>query len=163
MEQELLELRKDIFLTGFKGGMAHLASCFSSLEILYALYMEGILKLRRENPHWHDRDRFILSKGHAGLALYAVLWRVGLIEEAMYRSYLQENAQIGGEPCTRDCVWVEATTGSLGHGLSMGIAQCGSSPQFSSGKMMKKTDASPTGSEESLSSMTLSTCLWNSI
>ena len=63
MEQELLELRKDIFLTGFKGGMAHLASCFSSLEILYALYMEGILKLRRENPHWHDRDRFILSKG----------------------------------------------------------------------------------------------------
>ncbi len=121
VEKDLLELRKQIFITGYKGGMAHLASCYSSLEMIYALYQKGILRYDPQNPKWNDRDRFVLSKGHAGLALYAVLCRAGLIKESAYASYLQENAEIGGEPCMRDCAWVEATTGSLGHGLSMGL------------------------------------------
>lgn len=123
-EKELLELRKKIFITGYKGGMAHLASCYSSLEMIYALYLKDILRYDPYNPKWKDRDRFILSKGHAGLALYGVMVKAGLIEESVFDSYLQENAFIGGEPCMRDCQWVEATTGSLGHGLSMaeGIA-----------------------------------------
>ena len=120
-EQVLKELRKKIFITGYKGGMAHLASCFSSVEMLYALYMKDILRIDKNNPKWDDRDRFILSKGHAGLALYCVLMKAGLISEVMYNSYLKEDALIGGEPCMRDCEWVEATTGSLGHGLSMGL------------------------------------------
>lgn len=120
-EKDLLELRKQIFTTGYKGGMAHLASCYSSLEMIYALYQKGILRYDPKNSKWNDRDRFVLSKGHAGLALYAVLCHVGLLEETTFASYLQENAEIGGEPCMRDCPWVEATTGSLGHGLSMGL------------------------------------------
>lgn len=120
-EQELLELRKKIFITGYKGGMAHLASCYSSLEMIYALYMKGILHVDSKNPRWNDRDRFILSKGHAGLALYGVMLKAGLIDEETYSSYLKEGSLIGGEPCMRDCEWVEATTGSLGHGLSMGL------------------------------------------
>lgn len=120
-ERQLNELRKKIFITGYKGGMAHLASCYSALEMIYALYMKDILKIDKTNPKWNDRDRFILSKGHAGLALYGVLVEAGLIEEEMYQSYLQDGARIGGEPCMRDCEWVEATTGSLGHGLSMGL------------------------------------------
>lgn len=120
-EKKLLELRKKIFLAGYKGGMAHLASCYSSLEMLYALYLKGILRYDRADPRWKDRDRFILSKGHAGLALYAVLMEAGLIDETVFYSYLQEQSQIGGEPCMRDCAWIEATTGSLGHGLSMGL------------------------------------------
>lgn len=120
-EKDLLELRKKIFITGYKGGMAHLASCYSSLEMIYALYQKGILRYDPKNPKWEDRDRFVLSKGHAGLALYAMLCHVGLLEETALASYLQENAEIGGEPCMRDCPWVEATTGSLGHGLSMGL------------------------------------------
>lgn len=119
--QELKELRKEIFLTGYKGGMAHLASCYSCLEMLYALYLKGILKYDPKNPKWTDRDRFILSKGHAGLALYAVLEKAGLISSDEYKSYLKENSVIGGEACIRDCQWVEATTGSLGHGLSFGL------------------------------------------
>ncbi|MCR5640545.1 MAG: transketolase [Lachnospiraceae bacterium] len=119
-QQKLLHLRKQIFITGYKGGMAHLASCYSCLEMVYALYCKGILRFDATNPKWEDRDRFILSKGHAGLALYGVLMEAGLISEEMYHSYLMEDAQIGGEPCMRDCDWVEATTGSLGHGLSMG-------------------------------------------
>ena len=119
--QILRELRKRIFITGYKGGMAHLASCFSCLEMLYAFYMEKVLRYDINNPKWENRDRFILSKGHAGLALYAVLERAGLISYDMFSSYLKGNSRIGGEPCMRDCEWVEATTGSLGHGLSMGL------------------------------------------
>ena len=120
-EEECKALRKRIFLTGYKGGMAHLASCFSCVEMLYVLYLKGILKYDKNDPKWNDRDRFILSKGHAGLTLYAVLERAGLISDDFLSSFLKENSQIGGEPCMRDCEWIEATTGSLGHGLSMGL------------------------------------------
>lgn len=119
--QELKGLRKKIFITGYKGGMAHLASCYSSLEMIYAMYLKGILKYDSKNPKWQDRDRFILSKGHAGLALYGVMEKAGLITDETFKSYLMENSLIGGEPCMRDSQWVEATTGSLGHGLSMGL------------------------------------------
>lgn len=120
-EKELLELRKKIFVTGYKGGMAHLASCYSCLEMLYALYLKGVLNYDPANAKWKDRDRFILSKGHAGLALYGVMMKAGLIDEKVYGSYLLQNSLIGGEPCMRDSEWVEATTGSLGHGLSLGM------------------------------------------
>ena len=119
--QVLQELRKRIFIRGYKGGMAHLASCYSCLEMLYAFYHKGILRYDATNPVWSDRDRFILSKGHAGLALYAVLERAGLITTGQWESYLTEASRIGGEPCMRDSAWIEATTGSLGHGLSMGL------------------------------------------
>lgn len=120
-EQELKELRKKIFITGYKGKMAHLASCYSSLEILYALYRKKVLRYDIHDPEWKDRDRFILSKGHAGLALYGVMTLSGMLSEEEYASYLQPDSHIGGEPCMRDSKWVEATTGSLGHGLSMAV------------------------------------------
>lgn len=116
-EAKLKELRKKIFLTGYRGGMAHLASCYSCLEILYTLYVKGALKTDDSDPKWEGRDRFILSKGHAGLALYCVLAEAGLMTEEEYESYLTPGGAIGGEPCMRDSRWVEATTGSLGHGL----------------------------------------------
>lgn len=120
-KDELLALRKKVFLTGYKGGLAHLASCFSCMEIIYTLYLKGVLRYDSENSKWEDRDRFVLSKGHAGLTLYACLERAGLISSDMLDSYLKEGGLIGGEPCMRDCEWVEATTGSLGHGLSMAV------------------------------------------
>ena len=118
---DLLDLRKEIFITGYKGGMAHFASCYSCLEMLYALYVKKLLRIDPMNPKWEDRDRFILSKGHAGLALYAVMEKAGLIPQYVIKSYLTEKSLIGGEPCMRDSQWIEATTGSLGHGLSMGL------------------------------------------
>lgn len=117
----LKRLRKKIFLTGYKGGMAHLASCFSALEILYALYLREVLRIDKNNPKWSERDRFVLSKGHAGLALYCILNEAGLISDETYDSYLQRDSLIGGEPCLRDCEWIEATTGSLGHGMPMAV------------------------------------------
>jgi len=118
---ECARIRKQIFITGYAGGMAHLASCFSAVEIIYTLYLKDVMKHKAEDPDWKERDRFILSKGHAGLALYAVLCKAGYLSEEEYRTYLKPGCRIGGEPCMRDLKGIEATTGALGHGLSMGI------------------------------------------
>ena len=119
--ENLQLLRKKIFITGYRGGMAHFASCFSCIEMIYALYMENIVRYDPQNPKWEERDRFVLSKGHAGLALYSVLNMAGLVSDEVLASYLTDNSLIGGEPCMRDNPWIEATTGSLGHGLSMAL------------------------------------------
>lgn len=119
--EKLKQLRKEIFLVGYAGGMAHLASCYSCLEILYALYCKGVLNVDANAPKAQDRDRFILSKGHAGLALYSVLCEKGFLSKEEFHSYLKAGSKIGGEPCMRDLPFAEASTGSLGHGLSMAI------------------------------------------
>ena len=115
------ELRQQIFITGYSGGMAHLASCFSAVEILYTLYMKDILKHDPRNPDMPDRDRFVLSKGHAGLALYAALWKAGYLSLKELHSYLKPNCHIGGEPNMGDLKGIEASTGSLGHGMSAAV------------------------------------------
>lgn len=112
-------LRKQIYLTAEKGGMGHLASCYSCLEILYVLYLKGIMKYNVDDPYDQSRDRLILSKGHAGLALYWVMCEAGIMKASELDTFLQPGSHIGGEPCMRDSQRVEATTGSLGHGLSM--------------------------------------------
>lgn len=113
-------LRKKIYITAERGGLGHLASCYSCLEILYVLYRKNILDYTRENMFDKGRNRFILSKGHAGLALYWVMHEAGLLSEEEINTFLQPGSHIGGEPCMRDLPGIEATTGSLGHGLSMG-------------------------------------------
>ncbi len=119
--QRLEKLRKEIFITGYDGGMAHLASCFSCVEILYTLYFRDILRYNLENPSDEDRDCFVLSKGHAGLALFTVLAEAGFITYDRLHSYLKPGSNVGGEPKRGDIPGIEATTGSLGHGLSMAV------------------------------------------
>ena len=114
-------LRKKIYITAERGGLGHLASCYSCLEILYVLYRKNILNHTKENMFDKERNRFILSKGHAGLALYWVMNEAGLLSEEEINTFLQPGSHIGGEPCMRDLPGIEATTGSLGHGLSMGV------------------------------------------
>lgn len=116
----LAKLRKRIFITGYSGGMAHLGSCFSAVEIIYTLYMK-IMKHDPKNPNMQDRDRFVLSKGHGGLALYSVLCEAGYLAEEELRTYLKPWCHIGGEPNMRDLKGIEASTGSLGHGMSVAV------------------------------------------
>lgn len=115
------KLRKQIFITGYSGGMAHLASCFSAVEILYTLYLKNVMRYDVKNPNMQNRDRFILSKGHSALSLYAVLCEAGFLSIEELHSYLKANCHIGGEPNMRDLEGIEASTGSLGHGLSVGV------------------------------------------
>lgn len=117
----LAKLRKRIFITGYSGGMAHLASCFSAIDIIYTLYLKGIMKHDPKNPEMPNRDRFVLSKGHGGLALYATLCEAGYLSEEELYTYLKPYCHIGGEPNMRDLKGIEASTGSLGHGLSVAV------------------------------------------
>ena len=121
MDKELLELRKKIFLTGYSVNIAHLASAFSITEIVYSLYKNKILNYDPKNPTKEDRDIFILSKGHGSLALYSVLQEVGFFDEEYLKSFCKKGSSLGGEPCIPDIPGIEATTGSLGHGLSLGV------------------------------------------
>ncbi|WP_199735740.1 MULTISPECIES: transketolase [unclassified Anaerotruncus] len=115
-------LRKNIFLAAYSGGVGHLASAFSLVEILSALYLEdGVMRHRPQDPQWEGRDFLILSKGHGSLALYTVLCRAGYFPEEALWTFCQPDTMLGGEPNTLECPGVEASTGSLGHGLSIGV------------------------------------------
>ena len=118
-KEKCKQIRKDIFLTAYKGGIAHLASSFSCVEILYTLYMKGIMKYDVDDLEMPDRDRFVLSKGHGGLALFTIMSEAGLLSKEKLQTFLQPGTNVGGEPCMRDMKGIEASTGSLGHGLSM--------------------------------------------
>lgn len=119
--EALLEMRRQMFLTAYCGGTAHLASAFSAAELFYVLYEKGVLRISPEDPKSPDRDRLILSKGHASLALYVSLANKGFIEKEELKTFVQPGSRLGGEPCPTGVPGVEAATGSLGHGLSMGL------------------------------------------
>lgn len=118
-ETILKKLRKKIFLTGYSASIAHLASAFSIVELLYVLYNHKILNYDSNNPNLDSRDRFILSKGHGSLALYTVLSSVGFFDEETLKTFSKPGSILGGEPCISIISGIEATTGSLGHGLSL--------------------------------------------
>jgi len=117
------ELKKDIATMAYRSGQGHIASSFSIVDILWTLY-DKVLKYDSSDPDWNDRDRFILSKGHGSFALYAVLASKGLIDKADLHSLCQFNSRYGAHPDRTKIPFVEATTGSLGHGapISVGIA-----------------------------------------
>lgn len=117
----LKEMRKKMFLTAYSGGTAHLASAFSAAEIFYALYQKDILKIDSLDPWNENRDRLILSKGHASLALYVSLALKKLISEEELYTFIQPGSRLAGEPCMNGIPGIEAATGSLGHGLSLGV------------------------------------------
>jgi transketolase len=121
--RNIQELRKNIFLTAYSytGGLAHLASSFSLVETLYTLYMKGILKYNPRQPGWNERDRLIVSKGHASLAMYTILAMTGYFEKDELFTFCKPHTRLGGEANMRVVPGVEASTGSLGHGLSFGI------------------------------------------
>jgi transketolase len=115
------ELRKNIFLAAYSGRVGHLASAFSLTEILHTLYIDGVMKHDPQNPKWDGRDILILSKGHGSLALYAILSEAGYFEKKELWTFCQPGTRLGGEPNALECPGIEASTGSLGHGLSIGL------------------------------------------
>lgn len=98
----------------------HLGSYFSLVEIIRVLYDE-ILDVHPRNPKWKDRDRFILSKGHGSLALYAILADHGFFAKKHLKTFVSFDSILGQHPDSRKVPGVEASTGALGHGLSIGV------------------------------------------
>ena len=120
-QKQLLNIRKNIFLGAYAAGIGHVASAMSLVETLYVLYQKGILKYKSSDPGWAERDRLILSKGHGSLALYSVMCAAGYFGEQELRKFGSIHSILGGEPVMHKTPGVEASTGSLGHGLSIGF------------------------------------------
>lgn len=101
------------------GGTSHVASALSMTDIMAVLY-GAILRVDPRNPRWPERDRFILSKGHAGVGVYATLAECGFFDHAMLAEHCQNGSKLSGHVSHKGIPGVELSTGSLGHGLSVG-------------------------------------------
>ena len=115
------ELRLDILEMTTRAGSGHPSSSWSAVEILTALYFGDVLRYRADDPPWGERDRFIMSKGHAAPLLYATLARAGYFPRRELWRLREIDSPVQGHPIQNLMPGVEATTGSLGQGLSFGL------------------------------------------
>ena len=97
----------------------HIGSNLSIADILAVLY-NGILQVDPKRPDWPERDRFILSKGHACAIVYAVLVEQGFFPKEWLETFCQDGGKLWGHICSQDTPGVEVSSGSLGHGLPIG-------------------------------------------
>jgi transketolase len=101
-------------------GAGHYSSTFSAAELLAALYYHQ-LRIDPAQPRWPDRDRFVLSKGHAAIGLYPVLADLGYFDPAELDGYTRLGSPFGDHPDMRKVTGIDFSSGSLGHGLSIGV------------------------------------------
>ncbi|MGC9366979.1 MAG: transketolase [bacterium] len=118
------KIRKDIITMLYHAGSGHPGGSLSLVEIMVALYFGGILNYKPDQPDWSDRDRLVLSKGHAAPVLYAVLAKAGYFPQEDLNSLRKIDSYLQGHPHNLSTPGVEVPTGSLGQGLSIahGIA-----------------------------------------
>jgi transketolase len=119
LEKKALEIRKKVLATALKAGKGHVPPAFSWVEIGVALYYGGILHVDPRNPAWPERDRFLLSKGHACLTEYAILADLGFFPPTELDHFASDGSMLAGHPDPL-IPGVEVISGSLGHGLGIG-------------------------------------------
>ena len=120
MDERSKQIRRSIVGALEGGRRGHLGSSMSIVEILRVLY-DSYLRFRPEEPLWADRDRFILSKGHGCLTLYALLADKGFFPKEELLTFCSPTSRLGGHPELGKLPGVEASTGALGHGLSLAV------------------------------------------
>jgi len=120
LERIAAEARCSMVESLIAAGCGHPGGAFSSVDVMVALYVD-ILKIDPKKPLWKDRDYFILSKGHASVGLYSVLALRGFFDKKILKTFRQDDSILGGHPDRNKVPGVEMSTGSLGHGLSIGI------------------------------------------
>ncbi len=120
LKRKANRLRIDIVKMIGAAGSGHPGGSLSEVELLLALYFK-VLRHDPRNPDWPDRDRFILSKGHGCPALYAVLAEAGYIDPSVLGTLRKMGSPLQGHPDKRFLPILEANTGSLGQGISVGI------------------------------------------
>jgi transketolase len=114
------KIRRDIVTMVGTAGSGHPGGSLSAVEILTALYFR-VLRHRPEDPFWEDRDRFILSKGHAVPVLYSTLCESGYLPEAELATLRKLDSRLQGHPECHLLPGIEMSSGALGQGLSFGI------------------------------------------
>ena len=99
----------------------HPSSSLSAIDVMTALYFGGIMRYDPLRPQWPERDRFILSKGHAAPGLYVTLAQAGYFDPSLLPTLREFGSPLEGHPVLHEVPGVEASTGSLGQGLSIGL------------------------------------------
>lgn len=117
-------IRTHIVEATSEAGSGHPSSSLSGVEIATVLFFGGVLRYDPKHPDWPERDRFILSKGHAAPLLYSVLAEAGYFPAEELKGLRKYGSPLEGHPNMRRVPGVEASTGSLGQGLSIGIGHC---------------------------------------
>jgi len=119
LDNQALLIRRNIWRAFHAAGSGHIGGSSSAADLLAALYFH-YLKLRPEEPDWPERDRFVLSKGHANGALAAVLAQAGFFPDSHLDEFYGYQTLMGMHPDIK-LAGVEMSTGGLGHGLSVGV------------------------------------------
>ena len=114
------QVRRDIINLTADAGSGHPGGSLSATEIMVALYFQK-MNIDPKNPRGMNRDRFVLSKGHATPGLYGVLGRRGFFPIEEYKGYRQIHSILQGHPDMKKCPGVDASTGSLGQGSSIAV------------------------------------------
>ena len=114
-----LSIRKNAVMMTNVGNSSHIGSILSVADILAVLY-GAVMNVDPLNPRWSKRDRFILSKGHAGAGVYAALAERGFFSKEILKSHYQNGSNLSGHVSHKGVPGVELSTGSLGHGLGVG-------------------------------------------
>ena len=120
LEDTARRVRAQVVRMSYRARSPHLGSSLSCIDILVAAYFSA-LNLDAERPQDPDRDRFILSKGHAAPALYAVLAERGMFPRQQLESFNRDGSALAEQPSPGCVPGMEAATGSLGHGLPIGL------------------------------------------
>lgn len=121
-----LWMRRTAFEMVYKAQLGHPGGDFSAIDVLAALYF-GVLRYDPARPDWPERDRFIMSKGHATGALYSALCAAGYFPQDWLATYMQPGSLLNGHPNRNYLPGVETNTGPLGHGfpVAVGVAIAG--------------------------------------
>lgn len=119
LDQRSIDLRVAILNMVASAGRGHIGPAFSLVEILRVLY-DHVLRFDAQEPRWPERDRFLLSKGHGCLALYVLLADKGFFPRSELLRFCKRGSFLAGHP-VHEIPGVEASTGSLGHGLPIGV------------------------------------------
>jgi len=120
LDERSIYLRRLVVRALEGGGRGHIGSSLSLIEIMRVLY-DDVLRYRADDPKWDGRDRMILSKGHGCIALYIMLADKGFIPLETLDTFCRRDSILGGHPEAGKVPGVEASTGALGHGLSIGV------------------------------------------
>ena len=115
------EMRVDIIRMLLEAGSGHPGGSLSAIDALACLYFGGVLRYRPDEPRWPDRDRFVLSKGHCSPGMYTVLARAGFFPHDWLKTFRKFESRLQGHVDRLRVPGVEASTGSLGQGLSIAV------------------------------------------
>ncbi len=118
LEQTALECRRDIVRMVHHAGSGHPAGSLSAIDVLLVLYMK-YMRVRTNEPHWHGRDMFFLSKGHCTPAYYAAMSARGFFPREELMTFRDMHTRLQGHPSNLHLDCVDASSGSLGQGLSV--------------------------------------------